>query len=123
MPEPRLTDLADTDDPRTRSSPAGPEAPGWSTWQATGGPVGSGDANQVPAEIKADVETLARTLVTDSARFEDLFPPEDLGLPPGDTPLDNEVPRFSAAIDSLDQEELMPTFQRLEAWARENCMG
>jgi hypothetical protein len=94
---------------------------GWSIWQAPSYAVEGG--NKIPEKIKRDVETLARALVTQAARFEDLFPPEDLGIPPGDSPLDNELARFGAAIGSLDEEELAPALQRLEAWAQRNCTG
>ena len=78
--------------------------------------VASGDANQVPDEIKEDVETLAEAFVRDSAKYEDLFPPEYIAIPPGRSLTDNEEAKFAAAIVSLDQEELMPTFQRLGAY-------
>jgi hypothetical protein len=96
---------------------------GWSIWQSFGFDVESGVANKVPDEIKADVDAVARALVKYSAKFDDQFPPEDLGIPPGHTPLDNEQARFWGAIDSLDEEELTPAFRRLEAWAQENCTG
>ena len=96
---------------------------GWSLWPALGYGDDSGAASKVPDEIKADVEILAQALVTHSATFEDLFPPEDLGIEPGFAPLDNEVARFGAAINSLDQAGLTPVVPRLEAWTQEKCTG
>src|SRR6187200_2764392 len=79
---------------------------GWAIWQELDLSEKFGDDDmsedaKIPNEIKAD---------------EDLgFPPEDLGIPPGNEPFDNDLERFYYAIDSMDREQR--TLERLDAWA------
>ncbi len=89
---------------------------GWAMWQRD-----ANDASMIPDEIKEDADAVARALVTHSAKYA--YPPEDLGMPPGSIPTDNEFENFWGAVESLDQDELTPAFQRVEDWARLNCKG
>lgn len=45
--------------------------------------------------------------------------PGDLAIPPGDTPLDNDLARFDYAIQSIDRER--DALNRIQAWAEANC--
>ena len=80
---------------------------GWVIWRDLGFRDESPGANKIPDEIKGDVEAVARALLTHSDAYGDEelgFPSSDLAIPPGVTPLDNDLARFDYAIDSIDRE-------------------
>jgi hypothetical protein len=97
---------------------------GASIAQAFAGAVDSPDqanldelASKVPAEIKGDVETLAKALATYSAKLQ------DIGISVGATPSASQLQQLQAALASLDQQELTAASSRIEAWSKANCTG
>jgi ABC-type glycerol-3-phosphate transport system substrate-binding protein len=72
-------------------------------------------ADKVPAEIKADVQTLAAAF----GEYADKL--QEIGVEAGATPTAEQLQQLQAAISSLNQEELTAASNRIEAWATENC--
>ena len=73
-------------------------------------------ANDVPDEIKADVQTLADWYATYTAKLK------DIGITAGQTPTAAQLQQLQTAISS-DTSEVQAASQRLEAWSQENCTG
>lgn len=89
---------------------------------ASGGQDVSGDieafakyADEVPDEIKADVQTLASAY---GAFLDDL---EDLGLKPGQIPSADQMQALEAASKSLGDSDVQAASERLNAWTTANC--
>ena len=71
--------------------------------------------DDVPDEIKADVQVLADWFADYSAKLK------DIGLEAGQTPTAAQVAQLQAALADTNQEELTAASERLQAWASENC--
>jgi hypothetical protein len=71
--------------------------------------------DDVPDEIKADVQVLADWFAEYSAKLK------DIGLEAGQTPTAEQVAQLQAALADTNQEELTAASERLQAWANENC--
>jgi hypothetical protein len=71
--------------------------------------------DDVPDEIKADVQVLADWFADYSAKLK------DIGLQAGQTPTAAQVAQLQAALADTNQEELTAASERLQAWASENC--
>ena len=71
--------------------------------------------DDVPDEIKADVQVLADWFAEYSAKLK------DIGLQAGQTPTAAQVAQLQAALADTNQEELTAASERLQAWASENC--
>jgi len=70
---------------------------------------------EVPDEIKADVQTLATWLADYTAKLK------DIGITTGSTPTADQLQQLQAALADTNQEELTAASDRLQAWANENC--
>ena len=89
---------------------------------ASGGSDVSGDveefakyADEVPDEIKADVQTLAAAYSTYIDKLK------DLGLTAGDIPTAAQAQQLQEAAQSLGTSEVSAAGDRLTAWTNENC--
>jgi ABC-type glycerol-3-phosphate transport system substrate-binding protein len=89
---------------------------------ASGGQDVSGDieefatyVEQVPGEIRADVETIAAAY----GEFTDEL--AKIGLAPGDVPSADQLQALQAASESLGVPEVQAAGERLTAWTDENC--
>jgi hypothetical protein len=71
--------------------------------------------DDVPDEIKADVQVLADWFAEYSAKLK------DIGLQAGQTPTAEQVAQLQAALADTNQEELTAASERLQAWANANC--
>ena len=71
--------------------------------------------DDVPDEIKADVQVLADWFADYSAKLK------DIGLEAGQTPTAAQVAQLQAALADTNQEELTAASERLQAWATANC--
>jgi len=71
--------------------------------------------DDVPDEIKADVQVLADWFAEYSAKLK------DIGLQAGQTPTAAQVAQLQAALADTNQEELTAASERLQAWANANC--
>jgi hypothetical protein len=71
--------------------------------------------DDVPDEIKADVQVLADWFAEYSAKLK------DIGLQAGQTPTAAQVTQLQAALADTNQEELTAASERLQAWANANC--
>lgn len=74
-------------------------------------------ADEVPDEIKADVQILADWFAEYTAKLK------DIGIEAGQTPSADQLQQLQAAIAATNQDELTAASQRLEAWTQENCTG
>jgi Xaa-Pro aminopeptidase len=74
-------------------------------------------ADEVPDEIKADVQVLADWFAEYTAKLK------DIGIEAGQTPTADQLQQLQAALAATNQEELTAASQRLEAWTQENCTG
>jgi hypothetical protein len=72
-------------------------------------------AEEVPDEIKADVQVLADWFAEYSAKLQ------DIGLSAGQTPTAAQLQQLQAALADSNQAELTAASERLSAWASENC--
>ena len=70
---------------------------------------------EVPDEIKADVQTLADWFADYTAKLQ------DIGISSGSTPTPDQLQQLQAALADTNQEELTAASERLQAWANENC--
>jgi hypothetical protein len=71
--------------------------------------------NEVPDEIKADVQVLADWFADYSAKVK------DIGIKAGETPTADQIQQLTAALADTNQEELTAASERLGTWANENC--
>jgi hypothetical protein len=71
--------------------------------------------DEVPDEIKADVQTLASAYGT----FLDQL--KDLGLQPGQVPSADQIQALDAASKSLGDSDVQGASDRLSAWTTANC--
>lgn len=72
-------------------------------------------ADEVPDEIRADIETLAAGY----SEYADAV--RDLDLEAGQTPSGDQLQQIQAAIASIDQPGLQAASERVSAWAETNC--
>ena len=89
---------------------------------ASGGQDVSGDieefadyVDEVPEEIRADVETIAAAYGT----FTDEL--EALGFTPGAVPTADQIQALQEASESIATAEVAAAGERLNAWTTENC--
>ncbi len=73
--------------------------------------------DDVPDEIKADVQVLANWFAEYTAKLK------DIGLEAGQTPTADQLQQLQAALTSTNQEELTAASERLQTWASENCQA
>ena len=71
--------------------------------------------DDVPDEIKADVQVLADWFADYSAKVK------DIGIQAGQTPTAEQIQQLSAALADTNQDEVTAASQRLGTWANENC--
>jgi hypothetical protein len=71
--------------------------------------------DEVPSEIKADVQVLADWFAEYSAKVK------DIGIQAGQTPTAEQIQQLSAALADTSQDEVTAASQRLGTWANENC--
>ncbi len=72
-------------------------------------------ADDVPDEIRADVETLA-------AAYGDYIQViQDAGLQPGEIPSAEQAQELSAALEAVGTEDVTAASERLGTWTTENC--
>ena len=71
--------------------------------------------DDVPDEIKADVQVLADWFAEYSQKLK------DIGLQAGQTPTAAQVAQLQVALADTNQEELTAASERLQAWANANC--
>ena len=74
-------------------------------------------ADNVPEEIRADVQVVADWFAEYTAKLQ------DIGLDAGTTPSAQQLAELNAALTATNQEELTAASERLSAWADENCTG
>jgi len=74
-------------------------------------------ADEVPDEIKADVQVLADWFADYAAKLK------DIGIEAGQTPSADQLQQLQVALVATNQEELTAASQRLEAWTQANCQG
>ena len=72
-------------------------------------------ADDVPEEIKADVETLAAAY----GQYIDVI--QDVGLQPGQVPTAAQAQELQQALESVGTEDVTAASERLGAWTQENC--
>ena len=72
--------------------------------------------DEVPEEIRADVQTIA------SAYGEFATKLKDLGYKPGDVPTTEQLQQLQAASDSLGP-DIQAAGERVSAWTSKNCSG
>ena len=72
-------------------------------------------ADDVPEEIRADVETLA-------AAYGDYIQViQDAGLQPGEIPSAEQAQELSAALEAVGTDDVTAASERLGTWTTENC--
>ena len=72
-------------------------------------------ADDVPDEIRADVETLA-------AAYGDYIQViQDAGLQPGEIPSAEQAQELSAALEAVGTDDVTAASERLGTWTTENC--
>ena len=72
-------------------------------------------ADDVPEEIRADVETLA-------AAYGDYVEViQDAGLEPGEVPSPEQAQELQEALQAVGTEDVTAASERLSAWTTENC--
>ena len=71
--------------------------------------------DEVPEEIKADVQVLADWLADYTAKLQ------DIGLTTGQVPTAEQLAQLQAALADTNEDEITAASQRLEAWANDNC--
>jgi hypothetical protein len=72
-------------------------------------------ADNVPEEIRADVQVLAEVY----AKYAEVF--ADIDLQAGETPTAEQIAQLSQAFQSIDTEEASAASERIGTWAQENC--
>jgi hypothetical protein len=73
--------------------------------------------DDVPDEIKADVQVLADWFAQYTAKLQ------DIGIEAGQTPTADQLQQLQAALVATNQQELEAASQRLQTWANENCQA
>ena len=71
--------------------------------------------DDVPDEIKADVQVLADWFADYSAKVK------DIGIQAGQTPTAAQIQELLAALADTNQDEVSAASERLGTWANENC--
>jgi hypothetical protein len=72
-------------------------------------------ADDVPEEIRADVETLAAAY----GQYVEVV--QDAGIQPGQIPTAEQAQQLSAALESVGTADVSAASERLGAWTNENC--
>ena len=72
-------------------------------------------ADEVPEDIRADVQTLA------GAYDEFISKLKDIGYTPGQVPTAEQVQQLQEASKSVGGQEVQAASERLNAWTTENC--
>ena len=72
-------------------------------------------ADDVPEEIKADVQTLAAAY----GQYIDVI--QDVGLEPGQVPTAAQAQELQQALESVGTEDVTAASERLGAWTEQNC--
>jgi hypothetical protein len=72
-------------------------------------------ADDVPEEIRADVQTLAEAY----AQYIDVI--QEAGLQPGEIPSAEQAQELSDALQAVGTEDVTAASERLTAWTTENC--
>ncbi|HSI96723.1 MAG TPA: hypothetical protein VK926_00030 [Gaiellaceae bacterium] len=73
--------------------------------------------DKAPAEIRADLQTLAGFY----SEYVEVL--KDLDLQAGQVPSGEDLQKLQSALASIDQPELQAASERLSAWAETNCPG
>jgi hypothetical protein len=71
--------------------------------------------DEVPDEIKADVQVLADWFAEYSAKLD------EIGLEAGATPTAEQIQELQTALAATNQQEVTAASERLGVWANENC--
>ena len=74
-------------------------------------------ADDVPEEIRADVQTLAEAY----GQYIDAL--QDAGIEPGELPTAEQAQELQAALQSVGTADVTAASERLGAWTTENCAG
>ena len=72
-------------------------------------------ADDVPEEIRADVETLANAY----SQYVEVI--QDAGIQPGQIPTAEQAQELQAALESVGTADVSAASERLSAWTNENC--
>jgi hypothetical protein len=72
-------------------------------------------ADDVPEEIRADVETLANAY----SQYAEVI--QDAGIQPGEVPTAEQAQELQAALESVGTADVSAASERLSAWTNENC--
>lgn len=72
-------------------------------------------ADDVPEEIRADVETLA------AAYTQYIEVAQDAGIQPGQIPTAEQAQQLADALESVGTADVSAASERLSAWTNENC--
>jgi hypothetical protein len=72
-------------------------------------------ADDVPEEIRADVETLAAAY----SQYVEVV--QDAGIQPGQIPTADQAQQLQAALESVGTADVSAASTRLSAWTNENC--
>jgi hypothetical protein len=72
-------------------------------------------ADDVPEEIRADVQTLADAY----GQYFDVI--QEAGLQPGEIPTAEQAQELQAALQTVGTEDVTAASERLTAWTTENC--
>ena len=72
-------------------------------------------ADDVPEEIRADVETLAAAY----GQYVEVI--QDAGIEPGQIPTAEQAQQLSEALQSVGTADVSAASERLSAWTNENC--
>ena len=72
-------------------------------------------ADDVPEEIRADVETLAAAY----GQYVEVV--QDAGIQPGQIPTAEQAQQLSDALESVGTADVNAASERLSAWTNENC--
>lgn len=73
--------------------------------------------DEVPDEIRADVQVLADWFADYASELR------DVGLEEGQVPTAAQLQQIQAALAATDQAELTAASERVQTWATENCEG
>jgi hypothetical protein len=74
-------------------------------------------ADQVPDEIRADVQTIADAY----GQYIDAL--QDAGIEPGEIPTAEQAQQLQDALQSVGSADVTAASERLSAWTTENCTG
>ena len=72
-------------------------------------------ADDVPEDIRADVETLAAAY----GQYAQVV--QDAGIEPGEIPTAEQAQELAAALESVGTADVSAASERLNAWTTENC--